>query len=762
MRVGIHTGAAEIVDANYVGLAVHIAARMSGIAHGGQVLLSDVTSELVDSLELLDHGEHRLKDIRTLVHVFQLLDPALRSSFPPLRSLTTVANNLPAPVDDFIGRRAELADIAAALEANRLVTLTGPGGSGKTRLAVETATRFAPRLPGGAWLVELTSTTDGERIDVLVASALGVVEHPDRPLRDSLLDSLADRELLLVLDNCEHLVDAAGSFAAAVLAACRGIRLLVTTRERLGIRGEQVLAVPPLWLPATDAPIEDSDAVQLFVARARAVSAAFDPDEQAYRAIASICRRVDGLPLAIELAAARVRALSLEQLAARLDDRFAVLADRDRTLEAVVTWSYDLLDDDERLLFRRLAMFPDTFSLEAAEAVGGGAPLCVAGVLDHLTALVDKSLVSTVSTAAGVERFQLLETLRDYGRHRLEELGEFDAQRATFIGWALGHVDALERAMRTRDQDETLRRVRPEHANLRAAMEWSLQSGDHLTALRIVNAVPVGTPSQRLGLIRQLLDDLPDAPQGVVGQALLTTATLEMERGAFAAAVEAGKRAEAAFEAAGDRLHAAWSRYFQTDSLWGVGDLKSVDDLCVRLVEEFRDLGSEVGTAYVSWLASARSEDPDRARELADAACDGFRAMGADLGLAHALEGRALTTLRWGNPLDAVVDITEALELVRSSGNPGCIAHSLEAVAACLAAVGQLTEVAELSGAAEAFREESGQEHRPWELRGYEEALRALGEGNAELDAARARGRNHSLASASERAASILASVSPS
>jgi predicted ATPase/class 3 adenylate cyclase len=712
VRMGMHTGEADIVGDDYVGLAVHVAARVSAVAHGGQVLLSEATRHLAPDFAALDHGEHRLKDIRRPIRIFQLLDASLPSSFPPLRTLTATPNNLPAALDDFVGRDTEQADVIDALGHHRLVTLLGAGGSGKTRLATEVAAGVVADYASGVWLVELSTTDEPARIPVLIAQAVNVGGRVGSPITDTLLDELRHRELLLVIDNCEHLVEPVSAILGTLLSDCPSVRILATSRERLGVHGEFVLDVPPLELPDQPVLRTESDAVRLFVSRARGVTAGFDPDDRELELVGDICSRLDGLPLAIELAAARLRSISLDQLAGRLDDRFRLLIAQDRsvpvrqqTLEAVVAWSYDLLGSAEQAAFSRLSVFPDTFTLDAAEAVAAGDPVPAADVLDVVAALIDRSLLSTVATPAGDLRYQMLETLRQYGRARLGEAGETARWRDAMLSWALTNVDALERVMRTPRQDSALLAVRHEHANMREAMEWAIERGDALSALRIVGAVPLGLPSERLTLIDELLGRLPQAPAAVVGQARLTATNLSMEKGDFAGALEAGRAAERAFETDSDAHHAAWARYFQVLAAWGCGLDSEVDDLCDRLLIEFRTLDEPLGIAYVLWMASLRLPDQARAAKLGDEACELFRAVGADFGLAHALEGRALLALRAGDYTLAITLVEESLTLFRASGNAGCTAHCMEAVAACLAEFGDLPAVAELAAAADAFRQ---------------------------------------------------------
>ncbi len=351
VRMGIHTGEVDLTSDGYVGLAVHIAARISSAAHGGQVLLSEATRHLVPDVEATDQGEHRLKDIRRPVRLFQLLDNRLDAKFPPLRTLTALPNNLPTMLDEFVGRAAEISETLAALDVYRLTTLTGSGGSGKTRLALETAMQVVNRMPDGVWLVELATINDDRRVDAAVAAALGFVEHPRRTLRDTLADWLANRNLLIVLDNCEHVIVGAANVASDILAVAPAVRILATSRERLNVRGEHVITVGPMHVPDALGLGSESDAVQLFLTRAHEAFPVFSLSDSALSLVADVCRRLDGLPLAIELAVARLRAISLDELASRLDDRFRILAasnrntpERQRTLAAVFDWSYDLLE----------------------------------------------------------------------------------------------------------------------------------------------------------------------------------------------------------------------------------------------------------------------------------------------------------------------------------------------------------------------------------------------------------------------------------
>jgi predicted ATPase/class 3 adenylate cyclase len=567
VRMGIHTGEAEVRDADYTGGAVNRAKRLMSVAHGGQIIVSAATEELLhdtmpEKYGFIDLGEHRLRDLGQPEHLFQLVHPDLGREFAPLRTLdASSGNNLPAPVDSFVGRRLELAAVRDALRESRLVTLTGPGGSGKTRLALEAATAALSSFRNGVWFVSLAVAGNGERVVPLVATALGVPELTNEPLDDTLEHALRDRELLLVLDNCEPIVGAVASFAERYLAGRAGVRILATSREFLGVRGERALSTPPLDVADDLVQTRESDAVELFMVRASAAAPGFDADAADVATVAQICRRLDGLPLSIELAAARLRALSLEQIATRLDDRFRLLRGGERTLEAVVAWSYDLLTDAERELFVRLAVFPGDFSLEAAEMVVSDAIVAEDDILDLLTRLVEKSLVTTVITDDRY-RYRLLETIREYARARLDERGEVERWHHRLLAWAMSRVEDVEASLRRPAQDAALNSVRADAVTLRAAMDWADTNGDQLAALRIASAVPIGLVGERRQSITSLLAQLgPGVEPQFAGHAYSALGNLAFEQGDWAASSESHAAAAEQFRLAGSAWDAAWATF---------------------------------------------------------------------------------------------------------------------------------------------------------------------------------------------------------
>jgi predicted ATPase/class 3 adenylate cyclase len=504
VRMGVHTGEADLRGGDYYGTAVNRAARISGAAHGGQVVVSHATEELArDRLSadvtLDDLGEHHLRDLARPERVFQVHAPGLREDFPPLRSLDAFPGNLPTRATSFIGRERELAKISDALREVPMVTLTGVGGVGKTRLAVQAAAQVLPHYADGAWLCELATADGADTLTQVIASSLAVPSRSGMDLAESVVEYLRTKHLLLVLDNCEHLLDAAGDLAERIVETCPHVCLLATSREGLAVDGEQVIPLRSLGLPgadtATDA-IEATDAVQLFIERARAAQADFSVATSDLPAIAEVCRRLDGMPLAIELAAARAVAMSPSEIASLLDERFRLLTggrrsavERHQTLRATVDWSYELLAERERLVFDRLGVFAGTFDGTAATAVVSGEGIERFDVLDALTDLVAKSMVVAERTDDGTTRYHLLETLRQYAREQVDGTGVADDWRRRHAEHFAGLAEELGAALRGSDEVAARLHLLADLDNFRAAVTWALDRTDEPDAqlgLRIV------------------------------------------------------------------------------------------------------------------------------------------------------------------------------------------------------------------------------------------------------------------------------------
>jgi predicted ATPase/class 3 adenylate cyclase len=496
VRMGVHTGEAEVRDGDYFGTAVNRAARLMSVAHGGQVVCSAATAELVDAeVRLVDLGEHRLRDLDRPMHVFQLGD----GQFPPLRSLDVWAGNLPLQPTRFVGRADELSRVARAFEQSRLVTLTGVGGVGKTRLALQAAAEQAPAFADGVWLVELASLIDQALVPSNVAAVLGVQVRAGRSVEDCLADAFSARDMLVVLDNCEHVIAAAAALASRLVSCTGKSRVLATSREGLGVPGERVVVVPPMPLPPDDTPAQvlGSDAVRLFVERAADARDGFSVTDADASTLARLCRRLDGIPLAIELAAARVRSSTPDDILAHLDQRFRVLSagrrtapTRQQTLRNAIDWSYELLGEPERILLRRLSVFGGGFDLAAVEAIVGDPPLDVMDVADLVDRLVDKSLVA-LDLSGGGTRYRLLETIRDYAYERLGEAGEtaeFTARHAEFFASFSGRAGI---GLQGPDEGAWVTRVDAEMENVRLALARAIEAGKADVALRIVGGLTV-------------------------------------------------------------------------------------------------------------------------------------------------------------------------------------------------------------------------------------------------------------------------------
>jgi predicted ATPase/class 3 adenylate cyclase len=498
VRMALHTGAAEVRDNDYFGQPLNRAARLLSAGHGGQVLLSLPTKELTrDALppaaSLQTMGEHRLRDLNRPETVYQLLHPDLPAEFPPLKSLdnSELPNNLPRQLTSFIGREREIAAIKVQVTKTRLLTLTGSGGSGKTRLALQMAADVLDQYPDGVWFVELAPLADPALVPQVVATALGLSEQKGRTFVQTLADHLKFKHLLLVLDNCEHLLSACAQLCDALLRACAHLTVLATSREGLGISGEQTYRVPSLSLPdpkekLTLEQVSQYEAVRLFIERAVSSKADFVVTNTSAPALAAVCHRLDGIPLAIELAAARVRSLSVEEINTRLDNRFRLLTGgsktalpRQQTLRALIDWSYGLLTDGEKWLLGRLSVFAGGWTLAAAEQVGAGesadgGTIEEWEVLDLLTNLVDKSLV-IAETQGETARYRLLETVRQYARDRLVEAEEVWTVRARHWDHFLALAEAARPKLRSAEQAQWLAVLEQEHDNLRLALAFCLE-----------------------------------------------------------------------------------------------------------------------------------------------------------------------------------------------------------------------------------------------------------------------------------------------
>ena len=506
VRMGIHTGEAEAQGNDYHGyLTLSLVQRVMSAGHGGQVLLTGATEMLLrgqmpQESSLRDMGEHKFKDVPYPIRVFQLVTSGLHNEFPALRALDIIPNNLPTQLTSFIGREKEVADIKNLLGNTHLLTLIGPGGTGKTRLSLQAGTDLLHSYPHGVWLIELAPVSDPAAVPAAALSALDLPSEVHRPAIEMLSDFLREKEALLILDNCEHLVDACARMVDRLLHAAPKLRILASSREALGIAGEVSYRVPSLGLPdIKQLPSLDSlsqyEAVRLFIDRAQAAQPSFHVTNENAPAVAQICYRLDGIPLALELAAAKVRALSVDQIAKRLDDRFRLLTggnrtalERHQTLRATLDWSYNLLPAPEQILFRRLSTFVNGWTLDAAESVCSDELIPREDVFDVLEKLVNKSLV-LAQEWKDETRYSMLETMRQYAGEKLIESGESEKLHDRHLNYYLELAETAEPHLIRPEQIIWLDRLEADHDNLRQSLEWALGKESAEPALRLSAAL---------------------------------------------------------------------------------------------------------------------------------------------------------------------------------------------------------------------------------------------------------------------------------
>jgi predicted ATPase/class 3 adenylate cyclase len=706
-RMGVHLGEVERQGAHYFGAPLYRCARLTAAAHGGQTVLSGAAAALVrDALPagagLLDLGEHRLKDLATPERVFQLLHRDLPAAFPPLRSLDARPHNLPLQVTGFVGREGELAAVARLLAGEppgpRLVTLTGPGGCGKTRLALQAAAEVLDAHPDGVWLVELGALADPALVPQAVAAAVGVREAPGRPLLATLTDALRPKRLLVVLDNCEHLLDACARLADALLRTCPHVRVLATSREALGIAGETAWRVPSLPVPAAAGAAEPGPdvaglaryaAVRLFADRAAAVRPGFalTPDNAA--AVAEICARLDGIPLALELAAARVRVLPPQQLLARLEDRFRLLTggsraalERHQTLRAAVDWSYALLTAPEQALFARLSAFGGGWTLEAAEAVCAGGGVEAAGVLDLLTALVDKSLV-VADEQEGEARYRLLETIRQYALERLRAAEGEAAVRRRHMAYFLALAERAAPELGGPRPAAWLDRLTAEHDNLRAALDWSFEAPDTLpdAALRLAGALSWfwwlrGHRREGRDRLEAALARAGPAAPAARAEALRGAGRLTTEGGDPARARALLDESVALSRALGDRRGLMESLILAAYPRRRVGEYPYVRRLFAEALTLARGLGDPwllgCTLATLAWTAAAHHDDAT-ARAAGERSLPLLRQAGDQQRLAWAYRALGDVALRQGDLDGAAAAYAEDLARARFGAGAGVL-----------------------------------------------------------------------------------------
>ena len=711
VRMGIHTGEPLSAGTGYVGIDVHRASRICSAGHGGQILVSQPAQGLIgtglpDGVTLRDLGDHRLRGIESAERLFQVVATGLEADFPPIRSIDTLPNNLPRQLSSFIGREAEIVAAEARLGGTSLLTLTGAGGVGKTRLAMEIAAHLAPSFPDGVWLVELAALTDAELVDDAVAAALSIKQRAGTEILGALIEDIGARQLLLILDNCEHLIGGVVTMTDELLRRCPNLKVLATSREALGIPGEALLPVPSMSLPTADVGTDpramaDSDAVRLFVDRAGAVLPGFALGPANADAIAQICRRLDGIPLAVELAAARVRSLPPNQIAARLDDRFRLLTGgsrtalpRHRTLRAAMDWSFDLLGEAEQAILPRLAVFAGSFSLDAAEAITSGGAVDEADVLDLLGHLVDRSLL--VSEDGDREaRFRMLETIRDYAQERLAETGEARSRYERHRDWFVGLVERARPGFFSGPvQPEWVARLAADHDNLRAALRWAHEDPDGANA-----ELSMASGLWRFWEVRGDLEEgsawLDRALARLGGEISIRRASALTGAGVLAAHRGDYARA-AAFHEASLMLHRELGNPIAIASacnnLASVAiersDLQRARELYAEAIELARDGGDQLGVAFtlinLADLTSRMGDAPEADRLFRES-IQLFEGLGDRFGVAHASTRLAQAARRRGDLETARTHFEDALAIHRAAadrhGEARVLAHLADVTA---------------------------------------------------------------------------------
>jgi predicted ATPase len=731
IRMGLHTGEGLLAGDDYVGLDVHRTARITAAGHGGQILVSHATRGLIehdlpDGVELLDLGAHRLKDLQRPEHIFQVTHPDLPSRFPPLRSLDAMPNNLPVQLTTFIGREREMAEIKRLLSTVRLVTLHGPGGAGKTRLAMQVAADLFDWYHDGVWLVELAPVADPGLVPQTVASALGLRE-PARVVTEVLNDFLATRALLLVLDNCEQVLKASADLSTMLLRSCPQLSILATSRESLGVPGEVIFNVPSLALPDPEhAPSPETAsqyaAIRLFVERATLYRPEFTVTTLNVQAVSEICRRLDGIPLAIELAAARIKILSAEQIAARLEDRFRLLAAGPRgglphhqTLQAAMDWSYDLLSDAERTLFRRLAVFIGGFTLEAAEGVCADQSIETLNVLDLLARLVDKSLVTVDEAGASGVRYHLLETVRQYALDRLRASGEIDSLRARHRDFLLSFAERAEPELQGPRQKDWLDQLEAEHDNFRAALEWSrLDPGGSDAGLRLAGALSWlwevrGYWAEGRAWLMDILSRTGDSSTAARVKALNAAASLTMRQGDFAQVEALTNESLALSRQLGDRRGTASCLVILGVQACHMENYREAESLSGEGLSLSQEVGDNWGTAWAQSILGivARTKgDHAKARVLLEESLARLRALGNTWAVAIILVNLGLLTRDEGDYMQAASLYEEALALFRQLGDKAHIAYTELNLGIVASAVGNYEQAGALYQDTLALRKE--------------------------------------------------------
>lgn len=816
VRLALHTGEADERDGDYFGTTVNRTARLLAVGSGGQMLLSSVTAKLAQAqmgsqASLSDLGTHRLKDLAQSEHIYQLCAPDLASDFPPLHSLEAHRHNLPVQLTSFRGREHDVEEVRSLLDTTALLTLVGAGGIGKTRLALQVGAELVERYPDGVWLVELASLSDPELMANIAAQVLNVAVPPNRSATDAIVAALRRKKMLVILDNCEHLLTAAAHLANAILTTCPDIRILATSRQGLGISGEIIHHVPSLSVPEKTQALKldvalGYGAIVLFADRAAAADTRFALSDDTAPIVAEICRHLDGIALAIELAAARVKVLSIPHLAERLAERFRILTGgnraalpRQQTLRALIDWSYDLLAESEKVLFRRASIFAGGWTLETASVVCVGDNVDAVDVLDLLASLVEKSLV-VVDTSGPLERYHLLESTREYGLELLKEKGERgDLARKhaeSFAAMALGADETSE----SKAAQPWLKQYEPEIDNFRAALDWAITADN--------DPIAGGTIAGNLGLLwwyggrteegrrwtTAALSRIDETQAPAVAARLWLTSAVLNEG---ARKLEDGKRSRALYESLGDKRGAARALRCVGSALHHLGRMDEAEIALRKALPDLREAGdsAEVVRCLFSLSSTvwARGNVP-AARQLLGETLAAAKALGDEVASAAYLfnlaelefsEGEAATAVRHASDAlamylgaknfrlvaivqanlaiyrialeqfgEARTEASEAIRWARETQYSYCMAIAIQHLALLLALRGERHRAARLTGYVDAAYQKLGNKREPTEEWGYQKLLSSMREEIAadELDTLIAEGAGWAEDQASDEA----------
>ncbi len=796
VRMALHAGEASERNGDYFGPAVNRVARLMSIGHGGQILLSGVTrdlahGDLLAGVSLIDLGAHRLKDLTEAEQVWQLTIDGLPTEFPPLRSLDTIPNNLPIQPTSFRGREHDLEEVKSLLGQHKLLTLFGSGGVGKTRLALQVGADALDHYPDGVWLVDFAPITDPELVSSVIAKVVGMSQVEGHRVDESIPQWLKRKKLLLILDNCEHLLETVAALAEAIIRACPDVRMIATSRQALGVSGEQVMRLPSLDVPhkiadLTPAAVMEFGAVALFVDRARSTDRSFTLTDDTAPIVADICRRLDGIPLAIELAAARVKVLSIPNLAQRLNERFKILTGgsrsalpRQKTLSALIDWSYDLLTPQEQMLFNRTGIFAGGFSLDAATTVCGGEGLDEIDVLDLLSSLTDKSLV-VADTTGEQERYHLLESTRAYALEKLAGAGEHERLARSHGEYFRDQAQAADKRYGKGSTVAWLASVELELDNYRAVLEWGLKDGHDVAlggavagslsnlwvggglavegrywialaqagldesahphvAARMWHALSVLSSSKRshecAGRAIALYQSVSDSRGAAAALQQLAFALFKM--GNLQEANEAGERALAAMRELADKVGVANGLNGQALINLSRGDVVAGRESFAQALAAYKALGDEVGTAIVLANLAELEFKEGHAEQAASFAGEG---------LEIDLRGKNATALAIDYCNSAAYRIAlqdldgareaarEGLRWARQAQDALCVAIALQHLAVLGALRGALPNASRLIGYVDAQYKELGNEREPTEKWGYDKLMAALREHLSEAE----------------------------